>query len=70
MAMYLGNDSLSCAVVFKEEVVSLNEELARILLFPRCPLLPQNDRTVGVLVFQHTVYTLYINNRQDEAGRG
>lgn len=69
MATYLGNNSLSCAVVFEEEVISLNEELAGILLFPCCSLPPQNDRTLGALLFQHTVYILYKNNRQDEAGR-
>lgn len=46
MAGYLGNDSLSCAIVFKEEVIGLDEELAGVFLFPSCPLLSQNDRTI------------------------
>lgn len=62
LCAYLGNDSLSCAVVFEEEVVSLDEELASVFLFRRCPLSPQNNRTLGALLLllrRHTVHPLY-----------
>lgn len=55
---YLGNNSLSCAVVFKKEVVSLDEELASVFFFCRCPLSPQNKRTLRALLLQHTVFAL------------
>lgn len=62
MGTYLGNDSLSCAVVFKEEVVGLYVKLASVLLFRCCPLFPQNDRTVRALFLRHAVYSLYKKN--------
>lgn len=58
MPTYLGDDSLSCAVVFVEEVVSLNKELTGIFLFTCCPLPPQNDRTIGIILFQNNIQTL------------
>lgn len=58
-AVYLGNDSLSCAIAFEEEVVSLYEELARVFLFTSCPLLPQNHRANGVLLIMGTFHLLY-----------
>lgn len=57
-AVYLGDDSLSCAIVFKEQVVSLDEELAGVFLFPSSPLPPQDDWTMGALLVHHTAYTL------------
>lgn len=50
-ASYLGYNSLSCDVVFKKELVSLNEELTRVFLFGCRPFLPQNDRTMRTLLF-------------------
>lgn len=64
MGAYLGNDGLSCAVVFEEEVVSLDEELAGVFLFCRCPLSPQNNRTMGALLLQHTVPLLLKKNEK------
>lgn len=73
MGAHLGNNSLSCDIVFKEEVVSLDEELASVLLFRRCPPSPQDNRTVRALLLQHTVYCLYKKNirmKEKEDGLG
>lgn len=50
--MYLGYNSLSCAVVSIEEMVSLDEQLTRVFLFGCRPLPPQNDRNVSALLVQ------------------
>lgn len=61
---YLCDDSLSGAVVLEEEVVSLDEELAGVLLYLSCSLLPQDHRTMsmGPLLFLH--HTAGILQRQ------
>lgn len=69
MGAHLGNNSLSCDIVFKEEVVSLDEELASVFLFRRCPPSPQDNRTVRALLLQHTVYCLYKKKHQNERER-
>lgn len=43
---YLSKNGLPTAVVFVEEMIRLDVELAGVLIFGSCPLLPQNDRTV------------------------
>lgn len=43
---YLGYNSLSCSIVFKKEVVSLDKELTSVFLFGCRPFPPQNDRTM------------------------
>lgn len=73
MGAHLGNNSLSCDIVFIEEVVSLDEELASVFLFRRCPPSPQDNRTVRALLLQHTVYSLYKKNirmKEKEDGLG
>lgn len=49
---YLGYNSLSCDIVFKKEVVSLDKELTSVFLFGCRPFPPQNDRTMWTLLFQ------------------
>lgn len=57
---YLSKDSLPCAIVLEEEVVSLDVELAGVFFFTRCPLLSQNDRTIFKAFFiPHMCLTLY-----------
>jgi len=68
---YLGNDSLSGAIEFVEEVVSLDEELASVFLFRRCPLSPQNNRTMGALLLpRHTVHILYPKKKKQDQTEG
>lgn len=47
---HLSDDGLSGLVIFVEEVVSLNEELAGVLLRLSHPLLPQQDGLIGAFV--------------------
>lgn len=47
---HLSDDGLPGLVIFVEEVVSLNEELAGVLLRLSHPLLPQQDGLIGDFV--------------------
>lgn len=49
-ASYLSDDGLSGLVIFVEEVVGLNKELAGVFLRLSHPLLPQQDGRIGVFV--------------------
>ena len=56
MCVYLGDDRLGGAVVPREEVVGLDEELAGVLLHRHRPPLSQDDGTRRkVLLLQHRV---------------
>lgn len=47
---HLSDDGLSGLVIFVEEVVGLNEELAGVLLWLSHPPLPQQHRLIGAFV--------------------